>query len=221
MNEDLVYLFSFSALVPLCISCIIYIVSRAKQIKVFKYLGYYLFLNLMTEFFAWLFQMLGENNLPLLHIYTLGEFILFSLFYQFLFKDKIDKPKLFNLFIIIISVIIIFNSIFLQSIYGFNSYAKSLVQCILIGYSLYYFIGIDAKIEKRNQVEKSRLIANTAILIYYSGSLFVFMFSDFFLRYGNKISFDFWMFNIILNLIFQIIILVALWKVFRNKKSIS
>lgn len=217
---DIGYWLRISIQFFLVISCLILATSWKRQFLVFTYFTYFVFLNMITEFSARIFVEFGENNLPLLHLYTLGEFILLSFFFKQLFTNQIAAKKKINIFILIVSILIILNSIFLQSIFGFNSYAKTLVQCILIAYSLFYFVGIDSKIEGRNDKEKARLIVNVAILIYYSGSLFIFMFSDFFLRYGNGISRNFWMFNAGLNLIFQLIILAALWKVFRKKKYI-
>lgn len=205
----------------LMISIFVFFSNWKKQYRVFNYLGFFIVLNIITECLARIYQVNGWNNLPLLHIYTLGEFILLSMFYKMLFKKEFKKSHFFKFFIPIVSIIIILNTIFLQEITGFNSYAKTLVQCILIGYALFYFVKIDARIEERNIKEKARLIANSAILIYYSGSLFIFMFSDFFSRYSDGLPSYFWLFNVILNLIFQLIILSAIWMIFKNKKYIS
>lgn len=205
----------------LMISISVFVGSWKRQYHVFNFLFFFISLNIVTELLARVFLNNEINNLPLLHIYTLGEFILLSIYYRILFKEKLNTFGLFIFFIPVISIIIILNSIFLESIYGFNSYAKTLVQCILIGYSLFYFIRIDARIEERNIKEKARLMVNTGILIYYSGSLFIFMFSDFFLKYGDGLHRNFWMLNVTLNLIFQLVILSAIWMIFKNKKYIS
>lgn len=205
----------------LTISCSIFLFNWKKQYNVFCSLGYYLLFNLVIEVSSKIFQLYQINNLPLLHLYTLCEFILLSFFYYQITKDSRNKKIVFIIFIPITAFFIILNSIFLQPIWGFNSYAKTPVQFIIIAYSLYYFFTTNLLDTKRSIKEKSRLLVNSAILIYYSGSLFIFMFSDYFLKYGDGLAIEFWKFNLILNLIFQLIIFIAIWRVHRSKKSTS
>ena len=54
----------------------------------FRRLSYFLIWNLLIEISARVFSYSDHNNLPLLHLYTLGEFILLSWFY----KSLLAKP---------------------------------------------------------------------------------------------------------------------------------
>ena len=219
------YFLSRFIVVILAINCLIFVLNWKKLYDVLRFFGYYLLFNLTIEISSRiLYEILKVNNLPLLHLYTLGEFILLSIFYYQITKSSDNKKVFFMIFTSLIAILIILNSIFLQSIYGFNSYAKAPVQFIIIGYSLFYFFATNLIDAKKNIKEKSRLIVNSAILIYYSGSLFIFMFSDYFLRNaadGEGLPNGFWLFNVILLIIFQLIIFTAIWKVLRNKKSTS
>lgn len=221
MDYTIEYVLSRAILVILSVSCLVVLYDWRNQFSVIRYFSFFIFLNLITEIVAKIFQYYGENNLPLLHLYTFGEFVLISLFYFYLFKRKNIARRFLLLLIPVVSILIILNSIYLQSIFGFNSYAKTMVQLIIISYSLYYFFKQPANILEEQINNRPLLLINTAILIYYSGSLFVFMFSDFLYKYGEGLPKGFWMFNIILNLIFQLLILVALWMVLKNKKYIS
>lgn len=203
-------------LLVLSINVVLCFLNRRKLDTSFTYLFYYLIWNLIIEVLAIICIELGWNNLPLLHIYTLGEFVLFSLFY----KNLLEKPFIFHTifpyFLAIGSAFIIANSIFFQSIYAFNTYAKSMVQISIIGYAVLYFYNMmEDKLLAENTSKSLRLI-NSAIIIYYSGSLFVFM-------YGFSIDLSetyllFWAFNAILNLVFQMLILWALWIAYFKKR---
>jgi hypothetical protein len=59
-------------------------------------------------------------------------------------------------------------------------------------------------------------LMNYAILIAYSGSLFIFMFGNVLL--ADEFDNLFWEINIILNLLFQILILISIWKASRARK---
>ena len=201
--------------VCLVVSGILLLIQKKNLSNAYRYLGFYLIWNLVIEFFAWVFQVRGVNNLPLLHVYTLGEFILFSLFYRTVFSNSCLFTQNFSIFLIVISGLIISNSLFVQSIFGFNSYAKTLVQLILIGYALYSFF--ESGLSQTKQ-EKDLMWVHSAVLIYYSGSLFIFLFSDYFLRFGEGMPKEFWMVNAFLNLIFHVLVLSSICKLWVRRR---
>lgn len=219
--DNLLRIIYWLGLFVLALSCIFSLVNWQKQFSVVGFLSFYLFLNLATEIIVYCLRGTGINNLPLLHLYTLGEFVIYSLMYLSFFKLDNKNKRLAGLLTFLVSILIILNSVFVQSIWGFNSYAKTLVQCVIIIYSLsYFFLNYMNKI-KNGIIRKVRLFINATILIYYSGSLFVFMFSDYFLRVLGGTPRELWIINISLNFLFQVAILVTVWKVFNNRKSIT
>lgn len=181
--------------------------------KAFKVLVCFFVLYLIIGVWSGVLAAKKINNLPLLHIYTVLEFFTLSLFYKTLLKNKPFFGKGFLFFMGIIVFILVANSIFLEPIMGFNSNAKALVQIILIGYSLYYFFSVYGKIDFNKPTNQADLLINFAILLYYSGSLFIFMFMKTLMNRniieGTR---GFWFFNAFLLFIFQIIILLAVVK---------
>lgn len=177
----------------------------SKQISI--WFNIFLILGLITQIISKILFINSYQNLPLLHIYTLLEFIFLSLFYKDIITKEFFLTKYFNAFIIIMSVLIILNSIFLQNLYTFNSNAKTLTQVIYIGYALVYFF--QAPFE-RSDLSKLLNWINSAILLYYAGSLFIFMASSAFFQLTEMYRF-FWVINALLYLIFQILLFVALW----------
>ena len=105
-------------------------------------LFHYVFLVALIELVAKIYYIYSnaENNLYLLHILTVGEFILLSIFYRKVIAKPNLKTKEFIGFIIFITTLIVLNTIFLQNIETYNSYAKSLVQIIVITYAILYFL---------------------------------------------------------------------------------
>lgn len=218
--EDLNSFSVYLVLAMLCINVALSTINFKKLDLPFRRLFYFLLLNFTIELFAFIFPYLGWNNLPLLHLYTLGEFIAFSYFY----KSLLVKPKSFQRYFLMVisigSLLIICNSIFVQSIFKFNTIAKGGVQVILIGYAVMYFYNLieDRQINERRA--KSVRLINSAVIIYYSGSLFIFMFSRF--SFGNEdLYVIFWIFNSFLNLSFHVLIFTALWTAFLRKEPLS
>lgn len=195
----------------LVISVGLAIFNRKRLPGAFKMLGLYLGWNLFIELITFI-PVRGTNNLPLLHLYTLVEFVLFTLLYKRmeLFKSWINST--FWIYLISISILIILNSIFIQSIFAYNSYAKALVQVLLIVYAVGYMFKL-----KEPGVESGALnLMNAAILLFYSGSLFVFMFGN--ILESEQYGALFWDLNVLLNLLFQVLMLISLWKASRIRK---
>ncbi len=208
---------SYLAILILLISVIILILNYELFSKLFKLLLYYLIWNLIIEVFANVLHIVKSNNLPLLHLYTLGEFIFLSYYFLNVFGIWTQKRALSKIYIGSISVLIILNSIFIESIYGFNSYSKTGVHLIIIFYAVAYLILFIKNKLPAIARDKYTQIINMAILIYYSGSLFIFMFSNYYKKHDVKIPIELWSINAVLNMIFQLVILYVIWKMVFSK----
>ena len=138
MSLDWIIQISNFSLIILSFSLLICVFKFSILPQEFKIFSVFLLINITTELIIWFIGWkLKISNLPLLHLYTLLEFIILSLFYKRLLKNEFFQ-KYFLSFVFSISILIILNSIFFESIYSFNSNAKSLVQLILIAYSISY-----------------------------------------------------------------------------------
>lgn len=183
----------------------------------------YLLLSLTTEAISrWLFHKF-ENNLFLLHYYTFFEFLVWSYFFYHVLKSKDWIRTTLPWLITVVGILIIANSIFLEPLTGFNSNAKALVQVLLISYTICYCFLSFGKIDLRQPIPRATTLINFAVLFYYSGSLFIFMFSKLLANQGvaSKLQFSFWAINALLLVIFHALILVSLWMVAFRKTTSS
>ncbi|AXG70057.1 hypothetical protein KORDIASMS9_02286 [Kordia sp. SMS9] len=208
------------ALLCLSVNVVLCLLFRKKLNTPLRLFSYFLIWNLCIEIFVLMYGAFGyKNNLPLLHIYTLGEFILFSFFYRSLLDKPVFFRKYFWQFLILGNLLIVSNSIFLQSIFVFNTFAKTFVQLTIIGFAIVYFYNLVENQKFAPTLSKSIRLINSAILVYYSGSLFVFMCSN--VYFENAQIYDiFWIFNALLNVLFHLLILIGLWNVFFKKTTL-
>ncbi len=207
-------------LLCLAVSCVVWLLKQTTFSRPLQILGYFLIFNLAIELSARtvVYYFKGANNLPLLHVYTVGEFLLLSFFYRSLLPTHFIFRKYFAAFLVMVSLLILLNTAFLQNIYIFNSYAKTLVQVIVIIYAILFFFQLPEASNFKTQEGWSLRLINSAVLIYYCGSLFIFMFSNIFI--GNSLIYSsFWIFNALLNFLFHVLVLISLWRVaFRRPK---
>ncbi len=198
---------------------IILFVSRFERFSksLYIFIGFVTFSFIVTSISLFMWHQ-GANNLPLLHLYTLGEFLLLSWFYREIIGRREFPVHIFRWFVILVTILIILNSIILQPLSQFNTYAKTMVQVVLIAYSILYFYYLTNHTDNEVVEQKALRLINSALIVYYSGSLFIFMFSNYFIE--NDDNLIFWVFNSLLNFIFQLLVLIAIWRVaFRKTKS--
>lgn len=204
---------------------LVLLIIRFRQVPLlFRVFGIVLANDLLTESAAtWLFDR-KINNMPLLHLYTLVSFWLFSFFYRVLFREKPAVRRYFWPYLAVVTLLLAANTLWLEPIHGFNSNAKTLIQCLFIAYVVYYLFDAFGKTDFLQPKDLAIGLVNIAILIYNAGSLFIFMFAKT-LNDGllsAKSQSGLWMMNSLLYLLFQLLLLLAIWiQAFKATKSSS
>lgn len=208
---------SYMVFIVLALNVILYWIFLKNYTGYLKWFYFYLVLSISIQIIARWLANYEIPNLPLLHFYTLLEFIVVSKFYKKVFVKEEVLQKWINYIIGIGSALIIANSLFLQPLDAFNSNAKAFSQIMIIAYAIVYYFLI---LKDRMQASPVLNILNAAILLYYAGSFFVFMFSDLLLKNLDKDSqLLFWIFNALLYLVFQLMVIFAGWKAYLTTKK--
>jgi hypothetical protein len=182
----------------------------------------FLVVDLLTEILvSWCAEQ-GINNMPLLHAYTLLEFVTLSVFYWFTFADWLFFRRFLWIFMGVGAVLLTANSIWVEPIDQFNTNSRVFVQVTMIAYATAYFFRSFGRADFTQIQSFGAAMAHAGILTYHSGSLFIFMFSNALNdpNFGIPLNAQatFWLFNGVLFLVFQLLISVALWSVVFNPK---
>jgi hypothetical protein len=126
-------------------------------------------------------------HLLMFHIDVPIEFALLAHFYYSFLKQYFDKKIYFSLVGIFIAFSI-FNSIFIQPIHLFNSYAIVAESTILIILSVFAFIVL---LDTRSQMKTTVLgkifeLINAGVFVYYSATLLIYYFSNYYLLHQKN-----------------------------------
>ena len=201
------------------LTALVFIARRRRFTELVRRFGFYIVIVALFELYSyWLVFVRGheENNLYLLHIFTLIEFVLIAWFFGKLFE--LFKLKLNTRLIISIgAVLIVLNSVLLQPLEVYNSFSRTAVQlcflaCCFVGFYLF---------TQRNYTFKDRGVIKLvliALLIKYSGSLFLYLFSNRIVDLPAQTQVNIWLINPSLNFLAQMIILFALVGFLMNTK---
>jgi hypothetical protein len=134
------------------------------------------------------------NNLYFLHIYTIAEFILLMDYFISINKSK-SIPIFSYVILLAFPLFGIINMEFFQSKFQFNSYVRPIESLIFIFYCILCFFGAPEENIHQSWKENSFNWINAGLLIYFSSSLFLFAFSNFFSKLSLNSQMVIWDFH--------------------------
>lgn len=211
MSEDHFYIIFQIAQMSILIPLLVGVFFRFNSFNTIKYVLFILLIiSVIVALISKHLWSLKENNLYLLHYYTVFEFCGWMTIYYLLFEGAVMKRILLFLGVsfIIFSVV---NSIFLQPLSTFNSNSRSLESILLVGFSIAYFFKV-FKEKKVIYLEKNdNFWLNAAALIYFSGSFLLFGFSNLLLESNSYEVKEIWVIHAFLLCIHYILITISLW----------
>lgn len=190
-----------------CIICFFFFKKLSKELKV---ISYYIFFMMLMNSFSLRMAQVTINNMPISHLLVLGEFIFISLFYKKILKEHIFFKKYFRIYLGSIGSLVILNTLYIEPINTFNTNAKVLVLFIIIMFAALFFYERAKVLMKVDVNEKAIRLINSALLVYYSGSFFMFLMYKFMQENKQFYTKNILIFNSGLYLLFTIVMLIAI-----------
>lgn len=151
------------------------------------------------------------NNLWLLHYYTVFEFSLIAWFFGIILEGFI-QPKLILIVGIGFGIASMLNSIYLQPLNEFNTYARSLEGVLVILMALAWYFRTLSEMKVKRLQDEPLFWVNTALLLYFSGSVLLFAFSNFLLSLNRSLNLYIWAFHGIFSALLYSFVSIGVWK---------
>ncbi|MCA6363096.1 MAG: hypothetical protein IM638_08650 [Bacteroidetes bacterium] len=198
-------------LVPFVTAIYVWGVKRDMRIEQ-KMIAAYIFLAVLTEIAAGIMHEINpENNLPILHIYTLLQFLLIALLFRQFIRKKIHHQIWLTVTLLFLCGSII-NSLFIQSIWMFNGYARAAESLIIVLFVIGYFYRLLFNEEAKTPLYSIPMFwISTALMFYFSACFFVFLMSGDVLIMSSKVFTISWAFHDLILIIHYIFLTAALW----------
>lgn len=176
-----------------------------------KTITVYLLVALVTQILSFLLWYQKKNNLPILHVYTVLEFLILLTFYYRLLKGFLHRV-IFIVLAIVFPLFSILNSIFIEHIFTFNSYSRSIEALIFIFLSVSWFVkAVSINPAYTGQYRAFHYIV-AGFLIYFSGSLLLFSFGGSIDKLSLPFRLNVWTLNTTLAVLLYSLIAAGLWK---------
>ncbi|MFA6059420.1 MAG: hypothetical protein WC756_14535 [Taibaiella sp.] len=173
----------------------------------------YLLISAFFNTLATFLSARGINNLPLLHLYTVLEFISVTSFFYFSTNRKKDKQVIKVLWFAF-PLLTIANVVYLNSIYLYNLIPRSTEAIIILILCINFLMR--SLSFSADRVPFFAFAVVVALLLYFSGSLTLFALSDFIIA-NKTINLLIWNTHATFVLIMYLIIAVAYFKTDKDK----
>ena len=166
------------------------------------------------------FWLTGTPNLPILHVYTVVEFILLGSFYALLATSKAQQRIVVGLMTVGL-LLIVLNSVLLQPFDTFNSNARTLESLLLASFAVQRMFQVSGNHLNQTTEQKALFWINAGVLLYFSASLIVFLFSDYTSQLSIEMSRNIWSIHALFNLLFSCLLAVGIFKLWKPTTTSS
>ena len=179
--------------------------------NVMKAVAWYVMLGGLVQVLSSYENSQKNNNLWLLHLYTPLEFACLALFYSRAL-DGMVKKRVFVGLGIGFAVLSALNSGFLQPVNTFNTYARSLEGIVVIVFCLSWCYRTLTEMKILKLEQDPVFWVNTGFLLYFSGNVLLFAFSNYILNINRALNLYIWAFHALFSILLYFFISVGLWK---------
>lgn len=196
----------------LYINFILFLLRFKKETKAYKIYTIYLGIIVAVQIALKAFIYFGYQNLILSHAYFCGQFIMLSLFYYEILKEKYQKQIVKWNLAITISIVVATFLLNPSSLFNYNPIEILFTSISLIVYSAFHFYNMLSN-------KKEFYYINCGVSIYMFGSTVVFLPRNLHTIYDHSFSDILNMLNIVLYLVYLILIFIEWFKL--NSKKVN
>lgn len=201
-------------ILPLVIAC-----WRFKHLdKIQRLLFGLLIISALTSTIARYLWSIKENNLYLLHYYTVIEFCGWAAIFYLLFENAFMKRVILWIGIIYI-IFAITNSVFWEGLDTFNTNSRSVESVLLSTFSVMYYVKMFKEKKISHLEHNASFWINAAVLIYFSSAFLLFGFSNLLLNLSSYKIKEVWGVHGIFLIVHYLLITISLWIVSKQKIS--
>lgn len=180
----------------------------------FRILAYHLSFVALTSALSAILWLMDENNLPLLHIYTIIEFAFIVFYFSRLFGGRISKTVWAG--VAVFSVFAVIHATFRQGWNLFNTLPRSMESLVVIILCITCYVRMLSEPKSENLARDPVFWLNTGWIYYFSGALFLFTMSNYILPLHHTLNIWVWTLHALFSDMLYLFIFIGLWQIRRT-----
>jgi len=208
MYSIIQYFVTFAVLIPILIGIVSKVSSRKELFPVFILLIVSFTIEVVNS-------ILIEYNVFtfwILNLFAIVEFTLIWAFYNDFISDVKSTTANYVVLFLFLAVAL-FDLLFLSGFKQMNNITIAVESITLIIYSLICFYLIMSRMLFDKLLDTPFFWINIAVLFYFSGSLFLFLFGNYLVKQGDKVYLEMYKIHTFVNAVWYLFISIGFWKV--------
>jgi hypothetical protein len=190
-----------------------FLVYRKQDIRTLKPILPFIILTFIASIYEFLGTLtFGWNVSNWFIIYNILSFLAINYFYHNLIQTKFQVFNNLFLLAFILLCYILFVNYQIKDFLIISTYFKGFITLFVLLFSVLWFVKIFQEVYVDDLLKNSIFYFISGFILYYCGTLFLFLLSNYILRVDTATLHSYWMVNVILNLILRILLLMGLWK---------
>jgi hypothetical protein len=190
-----------------------YFIARSKNVRELKPIIPFITLTFVSSLYELFGSLIFGWNVS--YWFVFFEILAFLCIYYFYFEilqKQFLKLFLLTLFLFLGFCFYLSLNFIIKDFFIVSSYLNTFTTLFILFFTIIWFrrLILDASIE--NLLENSTFYFISGFILYYFGTLFLFLISNYLYKFDALSLQSYWVVNIILNLILRILLIVGLWK---------
>lgn len=175
-----------------------------------RYIMYLVLFSITVELLALLLgRYLHLPNLYLLHVFTIGQFVLLWLVFRLRLAPPLSQRHMYIILGLFLLAALA-SAFWLDGLLQFNAHARSISAVLVVLMCLIYYYQRLTKLDLENLETDPLFWIATGSLVYFSGSLVMFIVSNY-VAADQGMSLTMWAVHAILNTFNYLFLTIALW----------
>lgn len=206
-------IFTYVGYFVLLLNFILYSRGFSRNGKTFRYLVYYLSILVVVQFIMEILVLQSINNLFLVHIYFIGQFLSLGFFYKRLMKTK-AQGRIVQYTMIAGSFLLVLDYCFYpEQFFKFNLFEIAVTSLLVVFFAVMHLYNMLSE-------NKQYYYLTIGIIIYLLASTVLFFVGNLTIGLSDAVKFLTWNVNSFLVILFQLLIFVE-WKKSFSRKALK
>ncbi len=206
--------FTYLGYLILIVNFILYSKGFSKFGKAFQTYNYYLFLLVIVQFAMEVLVFFKQNNLYLVHLYFVGQFVLLGFFYRSLLQNPLQKKIVTISIFAGLSVLAVQYLLEPQLFFKFNLLEITITSLLVVFFALIYLYNMLIGAKKYYYI-------TVGLIVYLLASTVLFFVGNLTIGLSDEFKFLTWNLNAFFVVVNQLFVLYE-WKVsFSSNKKIN
>lgn len=194
-----------------------FLITKRKYAKELKPILPFISLTFISSFYEFFGSLIFRLDIS--YWFVVNDILSFICVYYF-FLHILQKhfSKLFLVFLVFFIILCFFLYLYfnIEDILIITSYIDTFITLFILFFTIIWFRKLILEAYIENLLHNSTFYFISGFILYYCGTLFLFLLSNYIYKVDSNMFESYWVINILLNLVLRTLLLVGLWKARTN-----